>query len=128
MVVVGTTCTGKSTFLQTIKSAHDMDDLVFPQLTKEEADYVCQSPWTEEIGETMTRLVKERVKVMPGQPVFGTVVIDSDLIVYLKISDDELRKRTALRSTQFEDAKNMQKQIEKEIATSSIPTVEFQVG
>lgn len=128
VVVVGTTCTGKSTFLESISNAHDMDELVFPQLTQEEADYVNQTPWTPEIGKTMNGLVKKKVKIKPGEPVFGTVVIDSDLVIYLKISDELLHRRTLLRRANFEDAKNMQQQIEKEIKSSGIPVVEFSVG
>ena len=128
VVVVGTTCTGKSTFLKQIENAHDMDELVFPKLSQEERDYVCQNPWTEDIGRTMVRLVKERVTVKPGEPVFGTVVLGSDLVIELKISDELLRKRTLLRGVSFEDAKNMQKQIEAEIRRSGIPVIEFNVG
>lgn len=127
VIVVGTTCTGKSTFLKSIQEAYDMDELVFPQLTQEETDYVCSSPWTPEIGQTMTRLVRERVTVQLGKPVFGTVILDSDLIVYLKISDELLRQRTALRGSKFEDAKNMQGQIEDEIKISGITVIEFSV-
>ncbi len=128
VVVVGGTCTGKSTLIEHLTDAQDMDKLVFPLLTQEEADYVCQTPWTPEIGETMTRLTKERVKVQPGKPVFGTVVLDADRIVYLKISDDLLRERTAARSVSFEDAKNMQQHIEAEVAASGLPITEFEVG
>lgn len=128
VIVVGTTCTGKSTFLERIKGSHDMDELVFPQLTQEEADYVNQTPWTPDIGQTMNKLVKEKVMVKPGEPVFGTILLDSDLIVYLKISDDLLRQRTAQRNALFEDAKNMQTQIEKEITSLNIPVIEFSVG
>lgn len=128
VIVVGTTCTGKSTFLERVKGSHDMDELVFPQLTQEESDYVNQTPWTPEIGQKMNRLVKEKVTVKPGEPVFGTIILDSDLIVYLKISDDLLRQRTAQRNAAFEDAKNMQTQIEKEITSSNIPVIEFSVG
>lgn len=128
VVVVGTTCTGKSTFIKEIQGAQDMDNLVFPQLSKEESDYVCQNPWTEEIGQTMIRLVKERVNVEAGKPVFGTVVLDSDLIILLKISDELLHERTRLRKVSFEDAKNMQRQIEEEVGKSKIPTIEFSVG
>ena len=102
-----------------------MDELVFPKLTKEERDYVCQHPWTPEIGEKMVGLVKEKVKIEPGKPVFGTVVLDSDLIVYLRISDELLKERTALRGANYEDAKNMQRQIEEEIKQSNIPTIEL---
>lgn len=128
IMVIGTTCLGKSTFLKKIKNAKDMDDIVFPLLMKKESDFVCQSPWTEEIGDTMSKLAKEKVKIKKGEPVFGTVVIDSDLIVYLKISDELLAKRARLRKRDFKDAKNMQKQIEKEIKKSKIPVIEFSIN
>ncbi|MEI6835418.1 MAG: hypothetical protein WCK59_01170 [Candidatus Falkowbacteria bacterium] len=128
VVVVGTTCTGKTTFLKNIENAHDMDELVFPQLTKEEHDYVCSHPWTPEIGSKMISLTKEKVKIGPGNPVFGTIVLESDLIVYLQISDELLKQRTELRGANFEDAKNMQKQIEEEIIKSNIPVLNFFIG
>jgi dipeptidase E len=128
IAVVGTTCTGKTTFIELMEGCFDMDALVFPKLTKEEADYVCQIPWTPEIGNTMNRLAKERVVIEAGKPVFGTVVLDCDLVVYLKISDWLLRQRTGLRGVDFNDAKNMQNQIEKEIRESGKPVVEFFVG
>ena len=128
IVVVGTTCAGKSTLQKEIDGAHDMDELVFPLLTKEESDFVCSVPWTEEIGQTMIRLTKERVEVKAGEPVFGTVILESDLIIYLKISDDLLRERTGARKANFEDAKNMQKQIKEEIIKTGVPVIEFDVG
>lgn len=128
VIVLGGTCTGKTTLLKYIEDAHDMDKLIFPLLSQEETDFVCQTPWTPEIGEVMTRLTKERIDVEPGKPVFGTVVLDADLIVQLKISDEALTERTAQRGVSFEDAKNMQTQIEDEINKSGLPVVEFIVG
>ena len=128
VAVLGTTCTGKTTFLKKIKGAYDMDKLVFPKLTETERDFVCRKPWTPEIGRAMTKLTKKNVIIEMGTPVFGTVVLDSDLIVYLHISDDLLRKRTKTRKTEFKDAKNMQKQIEKEIERSKIPCIKISVG
>lgn len=128
VVVLGGTCTGKSTLVERLADAQDMDKLVFPLLTEDEKEYVCQTPWTPEIGETMTRLTKERVKVEAGKPVFGTVVLDADRIVYLKISDELLRGRTAARGVSFEDAKSMQAHIEEEIVASGLPVAEFEVG
>ncbi|KKQ32055.1 MAG: hypothetical protein US45_C0031G0003 [Candidatus Nomurabacteria bacterium GW2011_GWA1_37_20] len=128
VVVIGTTCTGKSTFVKNINCAKDMDDLVFPKLSKEERDFVCQNPWTEEIGRTMVKLAKERAKVEVGKPVFGTIVLDSDLVIELTISDKLLAERAALRKVSFEDAKNMQIQIKNEIKKSNIPVIEFNVG
>lgn len=128
VVVVGTTCTGKSTLINHLPDAKDMDKLVFPLLTKRESDYVNQTPWTPAIGETMTRITRERVSVKPGKPIFGTVVLDADLIVFLKISDELLRKRTEERGVNFDDAINMQRQIEFQITESGLPIIEFDVG
>lgn len=128
VVVLGGTCAGKSTLAGHLDGAQDMDKLVFPLLTQSEKDYVCQTPWTPEIGETMTRLTKERVKVEAGKPVLGTVVLDADRIVYLKVSDELLHERTSKREVSFEDAKSMQAHIEDEIATSGLPVTDFSVG
>lgn len=128
VIVIGGTCTGKSTLLQHLPGSKDMDNLIFPLLTKEEADYVCRTPWTPAIGKTMSKLTKERVKVRAGEPVFGTVVLDADRIIHLKISDDLLRKRTASRGVSFTDAKNMQQHIEAEIAATGLPVIEFAIG
>lgn len=125
--VVGTSCTGKTTYLNYAKNGLDMDKIIFPLLTQEEKDYVCQTPWTPEIGETMERLVKERIKIEPGTPVFGTVIIDCDLVVYLDIEDELLRKRTKSRNTNFEDAKNMKDGIEEELNRCEIPVVRVAV-
>ena len=48
VVVVGTTCTGKSTLLKSIDGALDMDEVLFPQLSEDEVAYVCQKPWTDD--------------------------------------------------------------------------------
>lgn len=128
VVVVGTTCTGKSTMLRSISNARDQDKEVFPKLTKEEADFVCQMPWTEEIGDTMTRFVKERVLAKAGEPIFGTVIIPCDLIIFLRISDAALKERCEKRGVVFSDAKQMQLRIEKDARASGINLVEFEVG
>jgi len=128
VVVIGTTCTGKTTLLSKIPNAVDMDDELFPQLSAAETNYVCQTPWTEEIGKTMNRLAKERIKVVPGSPVFGTIVLEGDLIVFLLISDKLLKERCASRRVSFKDAKNMQEQIRREIEASGLASIEFAVG
>ena len=126
--VVGTTCTGKSYLKKHIPSAQDMDELIFPKLSVEEAKYVMSKPWTEDVGKTMIRLVKERIKIEPGRPVFGTVVIPSDYIIYLTISDALLKERTEKRGKRYQDAKNMQVQLEEEIKRSRIHYEELVVG
>ena len=125
--ILGTTCTGKSTLINNYNVGQDMDDLIFPLLTKEEEEYVCSIPWTEEIGKTMDRLVKERLKIEPGYPLLGTVLIDCDLIIYLHISDELLEGRTSLRGADYRGAKDMQKKIEEEINNSNIPSITIEV-
>ena len=125
--ILGTTCTGKSTLINNLNMGLDMDDEIFPLLTKEETDYVCSTPWTEEIGNTMDRLVRERLKITPGVPMLGTVLVDCDLIVYLHISDELLKERTSMRGVDYEGAKGMQQKIEEEINSSNIPCIIVEV-
>lgn len=125
--ILGTTCTGKSTLINNLNIGLDMDDEIFPLLTKEETDYVCSTPWTEEIGNTMDRLVRERLKITPGVPMLGTVLVDCDLIVYLHISDELLKERTSMRGVDYEGAKEMQQKIEEEINSSNIPCIIVEV-
>lgn len=125
--VVGTSCTGKTTYLEYAKDGLDMDKIIFPLLSQEEKEYVCQTPWTEEIGKEMDRLVKERIQIQAGQPVFGTVIIDCDLIVYLNISEELLRQRTKSRNISFDDAKRMKDNIEQELIKTDIPVTRIEV-
>ena len=127
ILVIGTTCTGKSTLIKNLGMGLDMDKIIFPLLTKEESDYVCQTPWTREIGEKMTYFVKTKLKIQQGEPLFGTVLLDCDLIVYLNISDELLKKRTGLRNVDYTNAKNMQTEIEEEIKTSNIKVITLEV-
>ncbi len=125
--VLGTTCTGKTTFINEFNIGEDMDKLIFPLLTQEESDYVCKTPWTEEVGQNMDDLVRTKLTIKPGTPLFGTVLLPCDLIIYLHIDDDLLLERTALRNAAFENAKNMQSKIEQEIYTSNIETIVVEV-
>lgn len=125
--VLGTTCTGKSTILEELKIGLDMDEEIFPLLTKEEIEYVCKLPWTIEIGNKMDELVKTRLSIKPGIPLFETVLLDCDLIVYLHISDESLMERTNLRKVDFFNAKNMQTRIEEEINNSNIDVIKLEV-
>lgn len=125
--VLGTTCTGKTTLINKTCIGLDMDEEIFPLLTKEETDYVCSTPWTEEIGQKMDELVRTKLSIEPGVPMFGTVLLDCDLIVYLHINDELLYERTTLRNTDFNNAKNMQRKIEEEIKNSNIQTISLEI-
>ncbi len=125
--VLGATCTGKTTLIKGTNIGLDMDEEIFPLLTEEETEYVCRTPWTQEIGNRMDELVRTKLSIKQGTPMFGTVLLDCDLIVYLHINDDLLLKRTKLRNTDFSNAKNMQQKIEEEIKNSNIPTIYVEV-
>ena len=125
--VLGATCTGKTTLIKGTNIGLDMDEEIFPLLTQEETEYVCRTPWTQEIGNRMDELVRTKLSIKQGTPMFGTVLLDCDLIVYLHINDDLLLERTKLRNTDFSNAKNMQQKIEEEIKNSNIPTIYVEV-
>lgn len=125
--VLGATCTGKTTLIKGTNIGLDMDEEIFPLLTEEETEYVCRTPWTQEIGNRMDELVRTKLSIKQGTPMFGTVLLDCDLIVYLHINDDLLLERTKLRNTDFSNAKNMQLKIEEEIKKSNIPIIYVEV-
>lgn len=125
--VLGATCTGKTTLIKGTNIGLDMDEEIFPLLTEEETEYVCRTPWTQEIGNRMDELVRTKLSIKQGTPMFGTVLLDCDLIVYLHINDDLLLERTKLRNTDFSNAKNMKQKIEEEIKNSNIPTIYVEV-
>ena len=126
--ILGTSCTGKTTLINEFGIGKDMDEEIFPLLTKEEEEYVCKTPWTEEIGKYMNNLVRTKLKIEPGIPLFGTVLLDCDLIIYLHINDELLKERTEKRNVDFMNAKNMQKAIEEDINNSSIKTITIEVS
>lgn len=105
----------------------DMDEEIWPKMTDEEQQYVCRTPWTPEIGATMEEIVRNRLTIIPGRPLFGTVLLPCDLIIYLHINDSLLQERTSLRGANFQDAKNMQLAIEKEIQESGIEVITLEV-
>ncbi|MDE5587261.1 MAG: hypothetical protein K2I72_02695 [Bacilli bacterium] len=125
--VLGTTCTGKTTIINDSHIGLDMDKEIFPLLSEEETEYVCSTPWTEEIGAKMDELVRTRLSIKPGLPMFGTVLLDCDLIVYLHINDQLLLERTSSRNVDFMNAKNMQQKIEDEIRNSGLETITLEV-
>lgn len=128
--IVGASCVGKSTLLRYLPEAVDMDDLLFgntqkgiePLLTPEEREYVC-GPWTPAVGEYMTKKAHELIHITPGQPVFGTIVFPSDLVVEITVPDAILRERIRRRNASEQDVLNMKAQIESEIERSGVEKI-----
>jgi ABC-type branched-subunit amino acid transport system ATPase component len=128
VAVLGPPCVGKSTLLRHIPGALDMDTILFPQLSSVERQSVFRKPWSPTVGKEMKRLASSMIIVLPGRPVFATVVIEVDFIIHLKIDDDLLQRRVMLRQIRqqyFEDVVGIQRQLEADILASGIPFIEF---
>jgi len=123
ITIIGTTCTGKTTLMKDIAEAVSISELTSP-LTGKEKEFVNKTPWTKEIGEKVFELKGKKAIVVPGHPAFGTVFAsNSELLVYLQISDNLLKERVKQRNVNFSDAKAMQLWIEEKIKKSSLPVI-----
>lgn len=127
ITVVGTTCTGKSYFLKEIPEGIEISKLA-PSLTDKERDFYYNAPLTKENNDKMIAMIARRAFVKAGQPTFGTAIANgTELVVYLVIDDELLKKRTMLRGVDFVYAKRMQELIEEEIMESKLPIIKIKV-
>ena len=117
--VLGTICVGKTTILGQLAeyNCEDLDDVLWPIIPKEETEYLNEllaKPWTTECGNEVDRLTYKYAKVKIGYPLFSTVIVDCEAVVYLDISDEILAKHCEKRRTSFEDSKNIKQAIERD--------------
>lgn len=117
VLILGTMCCGKTTLLRQIPGGVDMDAELFSQLTKEEADFVCQMPWTVEIGNEVDRLAKEKLTIQPGHPHFGTCILECEVIIYIDIDHSLLAEHCLRRSDDLNDALNLKADIEADLTS-----------
>lgn len=125
VLVLGSPCAGKSTLLQHIPGI-DMD-IVFDTMPDDfkhyvlhhehpvvyldgdreiikytERPYIAGNPDSEAFlrhtGNLLQRYTNENLAITPGYPVFGTSLIDTDVIVHLALSDEALDARIASRN------------------------------
>lgn len=124
VLVIAPPSAGKSTLLQHIPEGVDMDD-IFDTMPAEMKDFIFQreSLYSDIKTKKVTYAKKEfipgnerseadlvssdtyfkeyvntHMKIEPGRPIFGTKVIDCDVIIYLKLSDEVYRNRLASRN------------------------------
>ena len=114
IIVLSTTCVGKSTMVKQMPHWIDVDILLGQCMTKEEIKFCSQVPWTEEIGEVYGKIMYERVKVQPGHPLFCSCVIDCEVLVYIDISNEILSEHCKKRNVDFNYALQMKEEIEKD--------------
>jgi Predicted nucleotide kinase (related to CMP and AMP kinases) len=117
--ILGSVCVGKTTLTERLSDYNcvDMDAELWPNLPAEETELLnelIQKEWTEELGKEVDRLAYKYLKVKSGCPLFTTVVVDCDVLVYLDISDELLFKHCEKRGDDFTDAKNTREAVEKD--------------
>ena len=127
VLVIAPPSLGKSTILQHIKDGVDLD-VVFDDMPEEFKRHVLhhENPfmfidgdkktlkYTEKefdpnnsehqaylkgTTELLTGYTQSKMSIEAGRPAFGSTLVDSDVIVYLKISEEELKKRIESRNT-----------------------------
>jgi len=114
--VIGTMCCGKTTLVRKLSQYNcvDADDELWPQIPKDETDKLSQRPITKEIMNAVIKLMYERITVKPGYPLFGIAKLDCEVVVYLDISPQLLKKHCEMRGdTDYIDALYVKKYIEK---------------
>jgi len=147
VLVIAPPSAGKSTLLQHIPEGVDMDD-IFDTMSDDVKDTILQReslycdietrkvtyfkkkfvPGDEQtlmdldiLDKFFKKYVNDNMKIQLGKPVFGTKVIDCDVIIYLKLSDEvymhrlESRNRNPIRQEQPEKVFAIQGLIEKDI-------------
>jgi hypothetical protein len=118
---------GKSTILQHIKDGVDLD-VVFDDMPEEFKRHVLhhENPfmfidgdkktlkytekefdpnntehqaYLKDTTELLTGYTQSKINIETGRPAFGSTIVDADVIIYLKVSEEELKKRIESRNT-----------------------------
>ncbi len=114
--VIGTPCVGKTTLLEYLpENCEDLDSVLWPNIPQEEMSLMQElkkNPWTKELSNEIDRLIYKYSKVKPGCPLFTSVIIDCEAVVYLDISDEILAEHCKKRGSSFEDTKKIKEAIE----------------
>lgn len=149
VLVLAPPSVGKSTIFQHIKDGVDLD-IVFDDMPEEfkrhvlhhenpfmfidgdkktlkytEKEFEPSSPehqaHLKETTELLTEYIQSKLSIEAGRPAFGSTLVDSDVIIYLKISEEELKKRIESRNAnthrlvQLERVKAIQNNLEADL-------------
>lgn len=150
VLVIAPPCSGKSTILQHLQNGVDLDT-VFDTMPEDfkrhilhhenpfmfldgdkqtvkytEKIFVPDNRESEDFLRSTTKLLTDymntNLKIVEGNPVFGTSIIDTDVVIYLKLSDEVLDSRLESRNTkthrlsQRDRVYAIRKLIEEEVA------------
>jgi ABC-type phosphate/phosphonate transport system ATPase subunit len=74
ILVLGTTCSGKTTLLKHFSECLDMDALIWELLPKKIQEQLSTPSWTDEMNKTWRKYViqaKQIIKIRPAHPLFA---------------------------------------------------------
>jgi dephospho-CoA kinase len=126
ILVLGTTCSGKTTLLKSFPECLDMDALVWELLPNEIQQELSAPSWTDDMSKTWREYVikaKQIIKIEAGHPLFAATSFGSDIIVYLNIDRNTLRERAMKRNIKYETAAENDNRIKEEIRISNLPVI-----
>jgi len=126
IIVLGTSCAGKTTLLKSLPECLDMDTLIWERLPKEIQKELSAPSWTDDMRKTWREHVieaKKIIKIEAGHPLFAATLFESDMIVYLNIDENTLRERTKKRNVEYEIAAENNKRIKEEIEAANLPVI-----
>ena len=95
ILVLGTTCAGKSSLVKHLPECLDQDEICWALLPKELEEKLSKGSWTEEMIESWNKHVENAtqiVEIEAGHPLFAGSIFKSDIIIYLNISEETLRE------------------------------------
>lgn len=126
VLVLGSPSSGKSTLLQHLPNCVDMDTVfdTMPEDLKRRVlhqenpfmflngdkktvkyterhfikDDIESKDFLKQTSDELTEYINANLKIKPGTPVFGTNLIDSDIVIYLNISEEYLESRITSRN------------------------------
>ena len=126
ILVLGTTCAGKSTLVKSMPEYLDQDEVCWAILPKEIEQKLKNGSWTQEMIEVWNKHVEDAtqiVEIQAGRPLFGGSVFKSDIIIYLNISEKNLRERTKMRGVEYETAANYNNKIKEKLKSVGSPVI-----
>ena len=126
ILVLGTTCAGKSTLVRNFPECLDQDDVCWELLPRELEKKLSGGPWTEDLVNAWNAHVENAIRIVeiePGRPLFAGSFFKSDIIIYLNISEKTLRERTEKRGISYETASKYNDEIAEKLKSVDIPVI-----
>ncbi|MCL2373000.1 MAG: AAA family ATPase [Defluviitaleaceae bacterium] len=126
ILVLGTSCCGKTTLLRDFPEGRDMDELIWAMLPEETQKRLDNTTWDEDMQNIWRQHVidaKQIIKIEPGHPLFAATLFASDIIVYLNIREETLRERVKKRGEDYAKVAANNERIKEEIRVSGLPVI-----